>query len=101
MIAAGARRGDSIAKEIFKKEAYYLGTGIANLLAILDPEMIIFGGGIAKTADLLFDGIKKTLRQRAYMGTNIGKLKIVRSELEDKAGSIGAAIWAMLNLSKS
>lgn len=100
VIAEAARRGDSIAREILEKEAYYLGTGIANLLVILNPEMIIFGGGIAKAADLLFEEIRKILCQRVYMGPNVDKLRIVRSELQDKAGAVGAATWAMLNLSK-
>ena len=46
-------------------------------------------------------GVKdEPLRQRIYMGPNVDKLKIVRSELQDKAGVVAAATWAMLNLSK-
>lgn len=46
-------------------------------------------------------GVKdESLRQRVYMGPNVDKLKIVRSEFQDKAGAVGAASWAMLNLSK-
>lgn len=100
VVAEAARRGDSIAKEIWGKEAFYLGTGIANLLVILNPEMIIIGGGIAKAADLLLEGIRQILHRRVYMGPDVDKLKIVRGELQDKAGAVGAATWAMLNLSK-
>ncbi len=101
VIAEAARRGDSIAKEILEKEVHYLGAGIANLLVILNPEMIIFGGGIAAAGDLLFDGIRKILCQRVHMGPNVNALKIVKGELQNKAGAIGAATWAMLNLSKT
>jgi len=78
VIAEAARRGDSMAKEIWRKEAHYLGTGIANLLVILNPEMIIIGGGIAKVGDLLLEGIRGILRQRVYVGPDVDKLKIVR-----------------------
>jgi len=100
IIVEAATRGDSIAKEILEKEAYFLGAGIANLLVILNPEMIILGGGMAKAINLLVGGIRKTIHQRVYMGPNVDKLRIVRSELQDKAGAVGAATWAMLNLSK-
>jgi len=100
IIAEAARRGDSCAREILEREAEYLGTGIANLVVILNPEMIIVGGGVAKAADLLLEGIKKVLRQRVHMGPDVDKLKIVRSKLQDRAGAIGAATWAMLKISK-
>ncbi len=100
IVAEAARKGDVVAKKIWEKEAFYLGTGIANLLVILNPEMIIIGGGIANAADILLEGIRKTLRQRVFMGPDINKLKIVKGTLQDAAGAIGAATWAMVNSSK-
>lgn len=100
VVENAARQGDMLALEIWEREAYYLGLAIANLLVVLNPEMIIIGGGIAKAADLLFEPIKKTIRQRVFVGPDIDKLKLVRSKLGDEAGAIGAAIWAMLSLSK-
>lgn len=95
IIADAARKGDPAAKKIWEKEAYYLGIGIANLVAILNPEMIVIGGGVAKAADLFLPGIKKTLRERVHVGVDINKLKIVKSKLQDWAGAVGGAGWAM------
>jgi glucokinase len=101
VVEKAARQGDPVALEIWEREGYYLGLAIANLLVILNPEMIIIGGGIANAADLLFEPIKKIIRQRVFVGPDVEKLKLVRAKLGDKAGAIGAAIWAMLNLSKN
>jgi len=98
VIAEAARRGDKMAKEIWRREGYYLGIGIANLLVILNPEMVIIGGGVSRAFDLFFEEIKKTLRERVYVGPDVDKVKIVPGKLEDIAGAIGAATWAMLKI---
>lgn len=95
VIAEAARKQDPIAKKIWEREAYYLGTGIANLLVILNPEMIILGGGIARAADLFLGKIRKTLREKVHVGPDVDKLRIVKGKLQDIAGAVGAAIWAM------
>ncbi|MBE0479246.1 ROK family protein [Candidatus Aerophobetes bacterium] len=98
VVAKAARQGDEVAREIWEKEACYVGIGIANLVVSLDPEMVIIGGGIAKAADLLFEGIKKELSRRVYVDPDVSRLKIVKSEFGDIAGAVGAATWAMMNV---
>jgi glucokinase len=95
VVAEAARQGDTFAKDIWEREAFYLGTGIANLVLIFNPEMIILGGGVAEAFDLLIGGIRKTLKRRIHLGPDLKKLRIVRSKLKGLSGAIGAATWAM------
>jgi glucokinase len=94
VVAEAARQGDLVALDIWGREAFYLGVGIANLVTILNPEMVILGGGVAGAFDLLIDRIRDTLRSRIHLGPDPQGLKIVRSQLGDASGAIGAALWA-------
>jgi glucokinase len=94
IVSDAARQGDRHAREIWDREAYYLGLGLANIVVVIDPEMIILGGGVAEAFDLLAEGIRDTLRERVKLGHDIEGLRIVRAELKDMAGAIGAAAWA-------
>ena len=96
VVAEAARQGDAFAKEIWEREAFYLGTGIANLVLIFNPEMIILGGGVAEAFDLLIGGIRKILKRRIHLGPDLRRLKIVRSKLKGLSGAVGAATWAMI-----
>ena len=96
IVAEAARQGDIHAKEIWEREAFYLGTGIANLVLIFNPEMIILGGGVAEAFDLLIGGIRKTLKRRIHLGPDLKRLRIVRSKLKGLSGAVGAATWAMI-----
>jgi glucokinase len=94
IVSDAARRGDPYAREIWNREAYYLGLGLANIVVVINPEMIILGGGVAEAFDLLAEGIRDTLRERVKLGHDIEGLRIVRAELKDMAGAMGAAAWA-------
>jgi glucokinase len=97
MVAQAAYDGDAVAREIWDKEAFYLGVGITNLIMILNPEMIILGGGVAKAFDLLIGGIRNTVSSRIHLGPDVDRLKIVPCQLGDFSGAIGAALWAKQN----
>jgi glucokinase len=97
MVARAAHGGDAVAREIWDKEAFYLGVGITNLIMILNPEMIILGGGVAKAFDLLIEGIRGTVSSRIHLGPDVDSLKIVSCRLGDYSGAIGAALWAKQN----
>jgi len=57
-VAAAARAGDPRALAVMCETADHLAAGIANLIAILDPEMVVLGGGLIGAADLLLDRIR-------------------------------------------
>lgn len=60
-----ARLGDGYALSIFKNEGYYLGVGIANLLNLFDPEVIVLGGGVTKAREFYHDEMMRVIKQRS------------------------------------
>jgi glucokinase len=94
IVADAARQGDRLALEIWEREAYYLGLGLANLVVTLDPDMIVIGGGVAEAFDLLAGGIMATLRERVKLGHDLERLRLVKGRLGELAGAVGAAVWA-------
>lgn len=90
VVAQAAQQGDPLANSLFKEAGFYIGLGIANLLHILNPELIIIGGGVSKAGDLLFDPIRATVEARAIPSIQEG-VRIVPSALGDDVGLLGAA----------
>ncbi|MGE5560334.1 MAG: ROK family protein [Chloroflexota bacterium] len=93
-VAAAAAAGDEAAREVFARAGYYLGIAAANLINALNPEAIIFGGGVAQAGELLFEPIRRTVRLRALRGIG-DRTAILAAELGDPGGVLGAAAWAM------
>lgn len=86
-IAAGS--GDLVAQEIINRSAYYLGIAIANLINLLNPEVVIIGGGVARAGDILIDPIRLTAMDNCLEVA--GKAaRIVPAQLGNDAGCIGA-----------
>ena len=56
-----ARSGDAEAARVVKEVAVYLGTAVANVVSVLDPELVVFGGGIAHAGDQLFDPLREVV----------------------------------------
>ena len=83
------RRRDPLVTDIMRRSSYLLGLATASVLHVVDPEVIIFGGGVIEACgDFMLPLIKKTARKVAMPGT--GKpLNIVRSELGDDAILLG------------
>ncbi len=90
-VALAAKQCDALACEIVNKAAYYLGAGIANIVNIFNPEMVIIGGGVSKMGEMLLKPTRKVVKQRAFH-LPARTARIVRSRLGDNAGIIGAAI---------
>jgi len=96
-IFMAAKNGDTVALEIIKEMTYYLGMGLANLINILNPDLIAIGGGVSRAGELLF----KPLREAA-LANSLEALarvaKIVPAQLGNDAGSIGAGAVALQEL---
>lgn len=82
--------GDEVALEAFRRMGSYLGIGISNLLNLLDPEIIVIGGGVAKGWALFEQAMHKEVSERAFL-TARTLAKIVPAECGDDAGLLGAA----------
>jgi len=90
MVVKAARAGDGFATTILDKVARNLGIGIAGLIQIFDPEIIIIGGGISSEFDLLHSGILKSVDMNIYPHLR-GVVPVVKAERGDDAGMLGAA----------
>jgi len=93
-LAGSARAGDPIAAAAFERCGRAVGLSIAAAAAICDLDLAVIGGGIAKTDDLLFAPVRRTLRIHAGLSF-IKDLKVVKAERDD-SGLIGAAALVLL-----
>jgi glucokinase len=82
--------GDQYAREVMRETARFLGTGIANLINILNPEMVVISGGVTRAGDHLFEPLQAEVRRRAFRHA-AESCRIVASQLGGMAGVIGAA----------
>jgi glucokinase len=89
-VAAAARQGDQLALEIFHRSGRLLGFGVANLVSLFDPEIIVLGGGMAAVADLYLEPLRKAMFERAQP-LAAKKVKIAVSKLADKVNLLGCA----------
>lgn len=88
-----ALRGDITAIEVFKETGEYLGIACANLINLLNLEMIVLGGGVMASEDLLLNTTTAAAKRYAFPSP-FGDCRIERSTLWPNAGVIGAAILA-------
>lgn len=91
IVAQAAMQGDGVAKRIFTIMGEYLGTGLASVVNLLNPEKIIIGGGVAECGDLLLAPVKETLLKRA-MAISANAVEIVPAKLGNTAGVIGSSL---------
>ena len=89
-----ARSGDHIAVRAMQDMGRSLGIGIANLINIFNPEMVVIGGGVRDAWDLFIDATRDEIRRRAFEYP-AERTKIVPSVLGDDAGMVGAAAVAL------
>ena len=88
------RRGDKFVEKIVEGEAEYTGIAVANIINLLNPEVVVLGGGVIDALkDEMMAIIIETARDYALPGTDKG-IEIVASKLGDDAGITGAAVLA-------
>lgn len=97
LVHDAADRGDAVAVDLFRQAGRYLGIGIATLMYLFNPAMVVVGGSVAKAGHLLFVPMQATLRQRIYPAY-WQDCPVVQAALGDDVGLIGAAIWARESL---
>ncbi len=85
-----ARARDRRAQRVLAGAGHYLGLALANLVDILNVEMIVIGGGVAAAGNLLLDPARRTMRQWAQP-LAVKQVRITRSRLGERAGVLGAA----------
>ncbi|HEX4084810.1 MAG TPA: ROK family protein [Chthoniobacteraceae bacterium] len=93
-LAAAAHAGDPVAKQLWAQFGLELGVGLTNVVWLLNPDIIVIGGGVAQAGDLLFDPILRTIRNRTN-STFHECLRVVPAALGNDAGIIGSATIAL------
>jgi glucokinase len=88
-----ATDGDSRAREALARLGGILGAGIATLVNVFNPELVVIGGGFGEAGDLLFDPARERLAQEALSPAR-ELVRIVPAELGPEAGLIGAGLIA-------
>jgi glucokinase len=89
-IFAGIKRNDRLAPEVLREKGNILGTALASLVNVLNPELIILGGGVAEGGTLFVDMVREAVMAEALPVATEG-LSVVRAQLGNAAGFIGAA----------
>ena len=89
-VLQGARAGDGVAISVVRDTAKYIGMAVANLATMFDPEVIVLGGIIASSGDIMLEAIR-TETSRRLMPEQNDQVRIELSTLGDDAVAIGAA----------
>jgi len=92
-----AKNGEKAALKAFAHIGYYLGIGLSQAINFLNPEKILLGGGVMDSADYLMPSALEEAKKRSY-SASFECCRIERTQLGNKAGFIGAALWARDNL---
>jgi len=92
-IANSARRGDLFSQQLLAKAGSQIGSAIASLINLLNPDMIVVGGGLAQVGDLLLEPLRDAVKSRSLQATS-HNVRITTALLERRAISMGAVVRA-------
>ena len=96
-MAERATKGNKLALQLWERIGTEIGAALANVVWLLNPDAIVIGGGVARAGDILFNPIRRTIRERT-MPVFYAKLNIVPALLGNDAGIIGGAALALDSL---
>jgi len=94
IIQAAAEEGDLLANELISRTGFYLGVGLANLINMFNPQMIVIGGGVSNIGDRIFNPAYQTAKDRAYAAA-YAAVTFTRAKLGRNSGVLGAAAHAL------
>jgi glucokinase len=94
MVAEAADLGDADANEILNQAMIYLGVGMANLVNLFNPRVLVIGGGLTKMGPRLFEPVRRIVDLRAFPAA-ASAVEIKQAELGENVGLLGAAAVAM------
>ena len=85
----GAAQDDDIAREVVGDTARFLGAGVANLLNLFNPEVVVLAGGVTAAGELLLGPLRAEVARRAFKPA-VDATRIVPGALGARAGTVGA-----------
>jgi glucokinase len=96
LVSEAAQAGDLLAISGFNRAGHYLGIAVSNFLAIFDPSILIFGGGVSQVGGLLFKPFEESLHKHVFHPHYLDDLVITKAALGDDAGLLGALALARM-----
>jgi glucokinase len=91
MITKEAHAGDALCISLLADLGQWLGEGIASLAAVLDPGVVVIGGGVADAGELLLEPVRKAIEDNLPAAENRPHLQVRIATMGNEAGMIGAA----------
>jgi len=91
-----ALQGDPICRQVVVNAGHYLGVAVANLINLINPGLIVFGGELTGAGDLLFDAVRETVQKRV-LPLNRQPVELVTTTMGEDVVAIGAATLALQN----
>jgi len=96
-VGRAAANGDIEARAILDRAGSALGAGIANVINLLNPSLVILGGGVMKIYDLMQEAVIFALQENV-LDVPLSHVQVVPAQLGDRAGALGAAALALDNI---
>jgi glucokinase len=100
LVAKAADKGDIEAQEILAEAMTYLGVGMASLVNLFNPELIVIGGGLTNMGEGLFGPVRRAIERRAFTAA-ARAVNVVPAELGDDVGVLGAVAAAMAQMTST
>ncbi len=91
-VVEAARNGDDTARGHLGEFARWIALGLANLTNLCDPEIIVLGGGVMDSHDVLFDDVRRSFSEALYSPTLRAHPRLELAALGHRAGAVGAAM---------
>jgi glucokinase len=89
LVYDAAKKDDDVARQVVRETANFLGAGVANLLNIFNPDVVVIAGGVTQAGDPLFEPLRAEVRRRAFRPA-VEACKILPGTLRGSAGVVGA-----------
>jgi glucokinase len=93
-VSAAALAGDPGARRVVEDVGWWVGFGLANLAAVVDPECFVLGGGLVQAGDILLDAARSAYAQLVEGGERRPPTAIVTASFGERSGAVGAALAA-------
>lgn len=93
-VTEAAKAGDRGALAVLREFGWWVALGIANLVNVLDPDVVVVGGGLAEAGELLVSPVRERFSELVLAPQHRPPVRIAAAELGERAGAVGAALLA-------
>jgi glucokinase len=94
VVAEAARQGDPLACELMEQEGMLVGVGVVTCIHTFNPQVVVLGGGVSNSGDLLFNPVRVTVEKRVQIAFR-GTYEILPAALKGESGALGAVAAAI------